>query len=74
MIDNNEINRILEKLENLDDEILAVELLKEFNRASSELGKILLNTDKNLSHEEWKNVCDDAQARLNMIVKKIDEL
>jgi hypothetical protein len=74
MIDNNEINRILEKLENLEDEGLAVELLKEFNQASSELGKLLLNLDKNLDHHEWKNLCLKAQSRLDQAVSKIDRL
>lgn len=72
MIENNEIERILEKLENLEDEELAVELLKEFNRASSELGKLLLNLDNSLTHDEWKNLCDKAQSSLDQIVKKID--
>lgn len=72
MIDNNEINRILEVLENLEDEALAVELLAEFNRASTELGKLLLNLDKSLSHDEWKSLCDKAQLRLSTIVQKID--
>ena len=48
MIDNKEIQRILDKLENLEDEVLAVELLKEFNRSSSDLGKLLLNLDTKL--------------------------
>ena len=74
MIDNNEIERILEKLENLEDEELAVELLKEFNRSSSELGKLLLNLDNKLTHQEWKNLCDSAQNKLSQIVKKIDQL
>lgn len=72
MIDNKEIERILEKLENIEDENLAVELLKEFNRSSSELGKLLLNLDKTLTHEEWKSRCDQAQSKLDSIVKKID--
>lgn len=73
MIDNKEIERILLKLENIEDEKLAVELLKEFNRSSSKLGKLLLNLDKTLSHEEWKKRCDKAQADLDSVVKKIDE-
>ena len=73
MTDNNELERILEKLENLEDEELAVEFLKEFNRSSSELGKLLLNLDPNLTHMEWKNLCELAQTRLNQIVKKIDQ-
>lgn len=72
MIQNTEIEKILEKLENLEDEGLAVELLKEFNLASSELGKLLLNLDKNLTHDEWKSRCDEAQKRLDQIVKKIN--
>jgi hypothetical protein len=74
MIDNSEIERILEKLENLKDEKLAVELLKEFNRASSELGKLLLNLDKSLTQEEWKILCGKAQSRLDQIVIKIDQI
>ncbi|MDO9184254.1 MAG: hypothetical protein Q7U04_17705 [Bacteriovorax sp.] len=73
MTDNNEIEQILEKLENLEDEVVAVELLSEFNRASSELGKLLLNLDTSLTHDEWKILCDKAQSRLNQIVKKIDQ-
>ncbi|MDD4974917.1 MAG: hypothetical protein PHY93_11235 [Bacteriovorax sp.] len=73
MIENNEIERILDKLENLEDEVLAVELLKEFNSASSELGKLLLNLDKKLIHDDWKSLCDKAQARLDQVVKKINQ-
>jgi hypothetical protein len=74
MIDNNELNQILEKLENLEDEELAVELLREFNHASSELGKLLLNLDQTVGHTEWKILCDKAQLRLDKIVKKIELL
>lgn len=74
MIDNSETERILTKLENLDDEDLAVKLLGEFNRASSELGKLLLNRDPGLNHGEWKDRCEDARERLEAIIKRIDEL
>lgn len=74
MIDNKEIEKILEKLENLEDEELAVNLLKEFNNSSSVLGKLLLNLDKNLTHDEWKNLCNEAQEKLDQVVKKIDLL
>lgn len=74
MIDNSEIEKILGILENLEDEELAVKLLGEFNRTSSELGKLLLNQDPALSHAEWKDRCDDAQERLDAIVKRIYEL
>lgn len=74
MLDNQDINTILEKLENLEDEELAVELLKEFNSASKDLGKLLLNLDKALPHEEWKKQCDDAQSRVNAVVSRIHDL
>lgn len=74
MLDNHEVNRILEKLENLDDETLAVELLREFNSASGKLGKLLLNLDKSLAHDEWKALCDKAQKDLDLVVKKINDL
>lgn len=72
MIDNSDIERILEKLENLEDEELAVSLLKEFNRSSSELGRLLLNLDNSLTHAEWKNRCDQAKLALDEIIKKIN--
>lgn len=74
MLDNQEINEILEKLENLEDEELAVELLKEFNSASKILGKLLLNLDKSLGHDEWKRQCDEAQSRLDRVVSRIHDL
>jgi hypothetical protein len=74
MLDNQDINTILEKLENLEDEELAVELLKEFNSASKDLGKLLLNLDKSLPHEEWKKQCDEAQSRVSAVVSRIHDL
>lgn len=74
MLDNQEINNILEILENLEDEELAVELLKEFNSASKDLGKLLLNLDKTLAHDEWKRQCDVAQKRLDKVVSRIHDL
>jgi hypothetical protein len=74
MLDNLEINEILEKLETLEDEELAVELLKEFNDSSKHLGKLILNLDKSLSHDAWKKECDQARARLDAVVKRINDL
>lgn len=74
MLDNQEINVLLEILENLDDEELAVELLKEFNSSSKDLGKLLLNLDKTLAHDEWKSQCDVAQKRLDDVVARIHNL
>ena len=74
MFDNQEINSILEKLESLEDEKLAVELLKEFNACSGKLGKLVLNLDKSLAHDTWKDECDKAQKALDDIVRRIHSL
>lgn len=74
MIDNCDINQILDILENLEDEVLAVELLAEFNRATTEHGRLLLNLDGTLTHEEWKSLCDLAQKRIEAVIKKINAL
>lgn len=74
MIDNKEINRILEILENCEDEEKAVVYLKKFNKASKELGKLLLNLDKSLNHSQWKIECDRAQKELNNIIEEIENL
>ena len=71
MIDNSEIERILEKLESFEDEQLAVELLKDFNRYSKELGKLLLNLDKSLPHDDWKKKCDETKKKLDAVIDKI---
>ena len=74
MLDNQEINAILAKLEDLEDEDLAVELLREFNASSKKLGQLILNLDKTISHDEWKKRCDVAQKELDKIVKRINDL
>jgi hypothetical protein len=74
MLDNQEINRLLEILENSEDEELAVILLKDFNGASKRLGKLLLNLDKELTHDEWKNKCNLAQSELDQVIFKINKL
>jgi hypothetical protein len=74
MLDNQDINRLLEILENCEDEDRAVKLLQEFNGASKRLGKLLLNLDKTLPHEEWKKQCDVVQKELDGIVARINDL
>lgn len=74
MIDNREINEILEILETLEDEQLAVMLLKSFNQLTSEHGKLILNKDNSLSHEEWKKRCDALENEIDLLVEKIRNL
>ena len=74
MIDNKEMNRILSKLEDCEDEEKAVMYLKKFNSQSKILGKLLLNLDKSLAHDEWKRQCDQAQKELDRIVAEIEAL
>ena len=72
MIDNKEIEKILNKLENLEDEELAIKLLSEFNRSSSELGKLLLNHDSTLTNDQWEDLCKKAKEKLDNIIKRIE--
>lgn len=74
MIDNLQSQRILEILENLKDESLAVQLLKEFNDKTAKLGKLTLNLDPNLSSAEWKKLCDQAKKEVDEIVAKIESM
>lgn len=74
MLDNKELENIMSRLENLDDEELAVELLKEFNDKSKNLGKLLMNLDESLNGEQWKTLCDNAQKEVDELVKKIMNL
>ena len=74
MFNVNEMNEILEKLEGLEDEALAVSLLKELNDLRTAHAKLLMNTDSNLSHEEWKKESDLVANKINALVEKIKNL
>ncbi len=74
ILDNKEIEVVMEILENLEDEVLAVELLKKFNEASKNLGLLVVNKDPRISHAEWKVLCDEAQKELDDIVFAIKNL
>lgn len=74
IIDNTEVEQVLAKLESLDDESLAVQLLKEFNDSTKELGVLLMNRDQNLDHDAWKKECDQAKDKVENIMKKINGL
>ncbi len=74
MLDNAELESLMGKLEELEDEELAVVLLREFNDATSSYGKLLLNQNQELSHEQWKEDCDKAKERVDSIIKKIKDI
>lgn len=71
MLDTSEMEKVMAKLESLEDQELAVSLLKEFNDATKRLGQLLMNLDPTLSHNEWKHKCDEAQKSVDEIVQKI---
>jgi hypothetical protein len=73
-IENIEIDEVMEILENMEDEQLAVIKLKEFNDATKVLGELLMNLDKELSHDEWKVRCDHAKKEVERIVDEIKEI
>jgi hypothetical protein len=74
LIDNSHMQEILDKLENLEDEKLATDLLREFNDKTKTLGKLIMNLDKNLSSAEWKEQCSDAKAAVDEVLQKIKDL
>ncbi len=74
LIDNSDMQAVLDKLENLEDEQLATELLREFNDRSAILGKLIMNLDKELTDEEWKSRCDEAKKSVDETLQKIKDL
>jgi len=73
-IDNTEVEKVLAKLEHCKDEDLAVRLLKEFNDTTKELGILLMNRDQSLEHSDWKAQCDKARQKVEVVLKKIEEI
>lgn len=71
MLDNREVETLMEVLEQMEDEILAAELLKKFNEKSKALGTLILNLDPSLDHGDWKKKCDQAQKELDQVVEDI---
>ena len=71
LIDNTELEELLTILENMEDEQMAASLLAEFNEASKEQGKLILNLEEELPHEEWKKQCDEAKKNVELIISKI---
>jgi bifunctional N-acetylglucosamine-1-phosphate-uridyltransferase/glucosamine-1-phosphate-acetyltransferase GlmU-like protein len=65
---------VMSKLESLEDEALAANLLGELTQKNKHLGKLLLNTDKSLSHIEWKKQCDQAKKDVDEIITRIQKL
>ena len=74
MFDTSEFDKIIEKLEQLKDEVLAAQLLQKFSKQQSKVSKLLLNRDEQLSNEEWKELCDKENLILSNIIKEIDEV
>jgi len=74
MLDTNEMERVITKLETLEDEELAVKLLKELNDKTRALGELIMNKDQNLDHEVWKQKCDEAKEKVDELLEKIDRI
>ena len=73
VLDNRELENILDILEAIEDEELSASLLAEFNEATKNHGKLVMNRDPKLSNEDWKKMCDNAAREVEMILKKIEE-
>jgi hypothetical protein len=73
ILDNKEIDGVLDILESMEDEELAASLLAEFNEATKNHGKLLINRDPKISNDDWKKLCDEAGAEVALILSKIQE-
>lgn len=71
LIDNTDLNKVMEVLENMEDEQLSVKLLKEFNDRTKQLGELIMNRDPELDHAHWKAQCDDAKKAVERVVEEI---
>ena len=74
MIDTGEMDRVITKLETLDDEELAVQLFKELNDRTRALSDLVMNRDESLEHEVQKQKCDEAKEKVDELLEKIDRL
>lgn len=71
MLGNDELEEIMLILEEMEDESLSKELLKLFSEASARYGRLMLNLDESLGHEEWKKQTDQALLALQSIIVRI---
>jgi len=74
LLDTTELDSIMNKLEEMEDEQQAAALLREFNDASRDYGKLLMNHNESLTHDEWKAECDKAKEELHKLIVKINSL
>ena len=74
MLDTAQMDGVIAKLESLEDEELAVKLLKEFNDKTKILGELIMNKDDSFDHEEWKRKCDEAKEKVDELLERIDRL
>ncbi|MGB0455007.1 MAG: hypothetical protein ACPGJV_14955 [Bacteriovoracaceae bacterium] len=72
-LDTSLLAEVMEKLENMDDQELAVKFLKEFNDKTAEHGKLILNQDEKLSNDEWQELCLKSKKKVDELVRKILE-
>jgi hypothetical protein len=73
-VDSRETDRVLSILENLEDGTLSINLLREFSEKNKQFGKILLNRNENLDHEDWKRQCDQAKKEMDEFLVKVESL
>lgn len=71
VVDNRELEKVMEKLESMKDEELAVKLLAKLNDKTKTLGLLIRNLDPKVSTQEWKEKCDSVQKEIEQVVKEI---
>ena len=74
MIDNNEMERVLNLIENLPDNDLSIKLLKEFSEKHKNFSKSLFDKNPEISHDEWKQKCTQAKLEIDNFLSRLESL
>ena len=69
--DSADWEELLVILEEMEDQILATYLLSQLNQKSAVWGKLFVNIDKKIPHEEWDKKCRLAKNELDRIISQI---
>lgn len=73
-IDLDETHEILAILEDMDDEALALKLLKDFNDASKELSNAIIEAGAIDQNDEWKKKLESKKGNLIKIINRIKKI
>jgi len=74
MLDTKEMERVLNLIESLPNDEISIELLKEFSQRHKNFSKILFDKDPGLSHDEWKQKCNQAKVEIDEFLVRLESM